>query len=602
MNHVNVKSNIILCAALSLSGSFDFVQADDISGKSSTDTGQSFDSLVIAAFPGKSANNYRSISVEREFRKLTLAQCNQIAVSAARELSLRTTNSYVITKEIVDELSRKPATQHTPAEAELLRLHENNDGKVSLLRDLSNAQLINDPGVIGPLINMLGYPGEKTSIRSEAAQVLCQLTGRSRQESGQLYQFVDGENNPKRPHYVAWWRDWWAKNKNKHPVFDNDVKNAIVARVSAIQKQLCLGVKGYADLGDLHPTWVQINNVEPALVANVDIDSSVGSRPRTEKYEILLRIRAQFETPPFLTNRTDAFKESKKWWEGKVENVYREELPGTDIVITVEAASTDGAFAKRVRECMAKHSQSVESEIPLLIQQLETEKDSAQAASLLVRVGEYSPVIAALTNSNLTIQRNAVMALATFNYHAADGTSIKGAVLPLIHLLKTSDAYTRYLASWALGHVHQEDKLTVAALIAAMDDEDEQAGTSAMVWLREFKSQEDVIVPAMIKKLSDTNATVRTQATRTLGELSRCRDKELAKTIVAALIKSLEDTDNHVRCGALWALGCNGKDARDAVPELLKLTDSDDKDLRRQARAAIMQIDFETAKKAGLVN
>jgi HEAT repeat protein len=172
----------------------------------------------------------------------------------------------------------------------------------------------------------------------------------------------------------------------------------------------------------------------------------------------------------------------------------------------------------------------------------------------------------------------------------------------LIHLLQTSDSYTRYLAAWALGHVHEEEATTVDALIVALDDNHEQVSTAAQMSLGEFKSQEKVIVPAMIKKLSDTNAAVRAQATRTLGELSPCQDKGLAKMVVAALIKSLADTNNNVRGGAAWALGDNGEAAKDAIPELLELTNSDDKYLRNEARAALMAIDFEAAKKAGLVN
>lgn len=604
-----MKPKLILCLALVLGGWLNFVRADEIAGKVLTDTGQSFDSLLSAAFPGVRLNDLTRIVYGPDPRQLSATRWNQIALAAARELSLRTTNGLVITKETVDELPYKSIANDTPSQAALRRLHWCNSEKVPFLRDLSNNQLINDSGVIEPLINMLDYPGEKTSIRDEAAQVLCQLT---RQPYSELYQYSAGE---KHSQFVQWWRDWWAKNKNKHPVFDDDVKKAIVARVSAIQKQLCLGVTGYGELGYLHPTWVQINYIDPTIVADVEVDSAVSSAvfdrttsdgetrdARRGQDEVLIRIKAQFQTPSLLTNRMQNFRAAKTWSEGKVEQAYREELPGTDIAITVEAASNDGAFPKLVRECMGKSPESMQSEIARLIKQLETEKTFAGAASLLVRVGEYNPVIAALTNSNPTIQQNAITALGNFNHNAADGTFIKNAVPPLIHLLKSSDSRTRYLAAWAMAHVHQEDEMTVAALIAAMDDENVQAGTAALASLGEFNSQENVIVPAVIKKLSDTNAIVRTQAIRTLGELSPCRDRELAKTVIAPLIESLKDTDNNVRGGAAWALGCNGEAAKDAFPVLLKLTNSDDNDFRNQVRAALMHIDFEAARKAGLVN
>ena len=604
-----MNPKLLLALALVLSGWPGPVRADEIAGKGLADSGQSFESLLRAAFPGIDLNDNGAILYRTDFHRLPAAQRNQIAVAAARELSLRTTNGLVITRETVDELLYKSAANDTPAEAALRRLHGNNDEKITLLRNLSNDRLISDPGVIEPLINLLDYPGQKTDIRDEAAQVLCQLT---RQPYSELYQYSAGEEHSQ---FVKWWRDWWTKNKNKHPVFDDDVKKTIIARVSAIQKQICLGVAGYGELGYLHPTWVQINYIDPSVIANIEVDTAVLSAvfgrttsegetrvARRGQDEVLLRIKAQFETPSLVTNQVRNFGTLRNWSEGRVEQVYREELPGTDIVITVEAASHDGVFAGLVRACLAKPPESMRREIARLIRQLETEKNSAGAASLLVRVGEYSPVIAALTNRNPAIRRNAIIALGDFNHNAAAGAPVKSAVPPLIHLLKTGDQDTRCQVAWALGHVHQEDEATVAALIDAMDDENGQAGSAALAALGEFKTQETIIVPAVIKKLSDPNAAVRAQATRTLGGLGPYRDQELAKAVVAALIKTLIDTDNNVREGAAWALGDNGEAAKEAVPVLLKLANSDDNGLRNQVRAALMHIDFEAAKKAGLVN
>ncbi|MDB6023901.1 MAG: domain containing protein [Verrucomicrobiales bacterium] len=556
-----MKLKIILCLALILSGWPDAARAQTIVSKDLPEAGQDFDSSLNAALPGVKLNDLSRIVYGTESRRLSATQWNQIAVAAARELSLRTTNGLAITGETVDVLLYKLMANDTPSEAVLRRLCWSNNEKVTLLRDLSNNQLINDPGVIEPLINMLEYPGEKTSIRSEAAQVLCQLT---RHPYSELSQYTSGA---KRSQFVKWWRDWWAKNKNRHPVFDDDVKKTIIARISALQKQLCLGVRGYGELGRLHPTWVNIEYMEPSIVADIEVDTAVFSevfsrttpdnsrRPaHRDQDEIFLRIKAQFQTPSLPSDRTDGSRTSRIWWKDKVEQVYREELPGTDIGITVEAASRDGVFTRRVRECLKEPSESIKAEIERLMQQLKTEKDSGGATSLLVQVGEYSSVIAALTNRDLTIQRNAVIALANFNHNAADGTSIKSAVPPLIQLLKNSDAYTRYLAAWALGHVHQEDETTVAALIVALDDEDVQTSTTAMTSLGEFKPQQKVIVPALIKKLSDTNSAVRLHAIQTLGD-NWGFDDNTSASVVSAMIRLVNDSNADVRLSSITVLG-----------------------------------------------
>ena len=102
-----MKPKILLGLALVLSGGlFGCSQteqtADDFAanGPSSTNTGQSFDSLLNEAFPGR---NFRDIN-HVHFQRLPLAQRNKIAVAAASELSLQTTNGLMITAETVDKL------------------------------------------------------------------------------------------------------------------------------------------------------------------------------------------------------------------------------------------------------------------------------------------------------------------------------------------------------------------------------------------------------------------------------------------------------------------------------------------------------------------
>ena len=130
-----MKTNFI-CLAFVLSGWLNCVRADEIAGKVLTDARLSFDSLLIAAFPGIDPNDSATILYRTDFRRLSAAQRNQIAVAAARELSLHTTNGLAITKETVDELLYKSTANDKPAEAALRRLHSSNDGKVTLLRNL----------------------------------------------------------------------------------------------------------------------------------------------------------------------------------------------------------------------------------------------------------------------------------------------------------------------------------------------------------------------------------------------------------------------------------------------------------------------------------
>ncbi len=227
----------------------------------------------------------------------------------------------------------------------------------------ANNRLFNDAGVSGPLVAMLDYPGEKTIIRQEAAQILCQLTLRSRTEQGQIYLYVDGENNPKRPQYAAWWLEWWAKNKNKHPVFDSTIEALITNRITAIELQLGKDVAtNYSELNYLKPEYIRLNYVHPVNVIDVTVDSSVLSsihsrtapdgttRLAGSDDDVYFRITAGFTTPPFVPFPDDT---SKRWQSLKKE-VFREFIPDTDIVISVQAASKDAEFVRQVRTALSK--------------------------------------------------------------------------------------------------------------------------------------------------------------------------------------------------------------------------------------------------------
>ncbi len=361
-----MKTNF-LCLALVLSGGvFDcsrIVRADEAVAKTvSSNTDLSFESLLNAAFPGRQLHELNLYGPDA--RQLSSERWNQLAVAAARELSLQTTNGLVITKETVAGLPNGSLATDSPEQAALRRLCWSNEEQMTFLRDASNNRLFNDAGVIGPLIAMLDYPGEKTIIRQEAAQILCQLTLRGRPEQTQIYLYVDGENNPKRPQYAAWWREWWAKNKSKHPVFDSTVEALVSNRIAGIELQLDKDVaKNYSELNYLKPKYIRFD-VHPVNVIDVRVDSSIlsaiGSRTAPdgtwreagEEDHIYLRITAGFITPPFSPVSDD----TPKRWQSLKKEVFRETIPDTDIVITVQAASKDAEFVRQVRACLAKLS------------------------------------------------------------------------------------------------------------------------------------------------------------------------------------------------------------------------------------------------------
>lgn len=74
-------------------------------------------------------------------------------------------------------------------------------------------------------------------------------------------------------------------------------------------------------------------------------------------------------------------------------------------------------------------------------------------------------------------------------------------------------------------------------------------------------------VAELIQWLGHEDITVRIQA----AELFLARGDEALATLIAAL----DDENYHVRAGAVFALGCFGSQARDAVPRLNELAEHD---------------------------
>jgi len=489
-----------------------------------TNTEQSLESLLHAPFPGEKGGSRWTGNWVDTIQDPSPAYRNRIAVAAARELSLCTTNGDCISADTVDRVLYQPTSADTPTEAALRRLCQWNEGRMYLLRDLANRHEISDPSVIEPLIIMLDYPGTKTTIRDQAAQILCQITGR---DYANFYQYSTGE---KHEQFVRWWWDWWAKNKGNYRIYDEHLKQAIADRVSAIQKQIVLEVKGYSGIASGSIPRASVNRSATDNLLETSVDSSfMQNTVPGSKGQIYLRISAHFETPRWELNPVEHHDYPAgvvgEWQplgskeKITIEQVYHELLPGADIAITVDAASQDGEFPRLVRECLQRPPESIQPEIARLTEQLNDEKDSGRAASELVQVGEYAPVIAALSNTNLTIQRGAIIGLASLNPNMKSSASVTTAVPALIRLLKTSDSYTRYLAAWALGHVHAEDKASVDALIAAINDEDQQVRKTAIISLAEFKSQAHLIVP-VLQKLADTHSEVSAEVAMALNELN----------------------------------------------------------------------------------
>ena len=90
-------------------------------------------------------------------------------------------------------------------------------------------------------------------------------------------------------------------------------------------------------------------------------------------------------------------------------------------------------------------------------------------------------------------------------------------------------------------------------------------------------------MPSLLKWLGDTNATIRWNAALTLGRLHA-----QSELVVPALINLLDDSDSWVRRDAINALCAFGPEAASAIPALTR--HSADPILTQEVREALRRI------------
>src|SRR5262249_49181215 len=109
-------------------------------------------------------------------------------------------------------------------------------------------------------------------------------------------------------------------------------------------------------------------------------------------------------------------------------------------------------------------------------------------------------------------------------------------------------------------------KADVAALVAALKDNEVFVRAEAASILAERGAKADAAVPALIAALADAIGLVRSEAAKALGKIG-----PEAKPAVPELIKLLKDPDEGVRWAAGHGLAGIGPEAKSAVPALLRL-------------------------------
>ncbi len=273
------------------------------------------------------------------------ANPNERALAAANQLSLRTPDGALITKEMVDKLTTPPGFDDA-LQAAVRQQHFMNGRCVSLLRDLANTGSVDDPRVIPPLVEILEYPSGV--VRSTAGHVLGSLTQRRFETGG------DDDDSPRQHLMSAWWRTWWQKNQDRHPVFDALLEERIHRRFVAMMTGAWDGIPLTPEQGHVRYDATNrqlLRGADANAAFSYQIDGAWLSEIRASAATVFFAVEARFltEVPVDLQSYPHRPRPTSDAGD-RITELFREQQSGTDLVIVVSAGSKDGELVRLMKE------------------------------------------------------------------------------------------------------------------------------------------------------------------------------------------------------------------------------------------------------------
>jgi HEAT repeat protein len=170
---------------------------------------------------------------------------------------------------------------------------------------------------------------------------------------------------------------------------------------------------------------------------------------------------------------------------------------------------------------------------------------------------------------------------------AALGTKAKSAVPALVKALEDQDANVRGHAAYALGQIGDHRAIVVNGLFALAGDHEAIVRRAAIRAIRSLKLPHEVVMPKMVKMLQSAAPADAAAALATIAEAG-----EKAVPFLTECLSHKEAS-----YWACLALADIGPAAKSAVPQLAKLEQREEPEVRLQALVALGQIG-EAAKPA----
>lgn len=165
---------------------------------------------------------------------------------------------------------------------------------------------------------------------------------------------------------------------------------------------------------------------------------------------------------------------------------------------------------------------------------------------------------------------------------AADGLGVigpdgKAAVRPLARLLNAKDPDVRFAGAWALGNIGPAAGGASGELIRGLRDGSPDVRRAAAEALGLVPVQTPEVADALTALIADPDPRVRVASVGSLGKVGPGLPEPMRARIVKILIGVLGNSDSTLRYRAADALGRFRDEAAPAVPDLVKLLQTNDR-------------------------
>ncbi len=203
-------------------------------------------------------------------------------------------------------------------------------------------------------------------------------------------------------------------------------------------------------------------------------------------------------------------------------------------------------------------------------------------------------LIAALKDESVLVRRRAADTLGVF------GPEARTAVPALIEVLKDPDPGTKQessvseIATASLGQIGPDAKVAASAMMGILNTKDSSLRTDALVTLAKIVPKDKKLVPLFVQILKDKDQQgLRYAAAMALGYLGRDAREAVPDLIEALKAVDIKDLKRRslIFGGVLWALEQVGPDAKAAVPAIRALANDPDEHVRAASRQALKKLD-----------